>query len=230
MIKRPVKPTDRPSSPRFKTRTASSRLSRPPVRRMRSGCCARAVSGHSAAAALSPKRCQVCIHKDLSTFCFAVDRDHARQLKEQFEAAGAPSAYMLPGTKRRRAGRIAGTQENRRGQAVSRQGIPRSRSHASVARCFGSLAQVNFAAITICAASDHFKCCNVKIRTRSITGGARQHHIQNYSLNLPDVLHECRCLSSREAGAARRVNAQRPPDHQCERAHQWLIPAYDSSI
>jgi hypothetical protein len=59
---------------------------------------------------------------------------------------------------------------------------------------------------------------------------SRKHHIQNYSLNLPDVLHECRCLSSREAGAARRVNAQRPPDHQCERAHQWLIPAYDSSI
>jgi hypothetical protein len=29
-----------------------------------------------------------------STFCFAVDRDHARQLKEQFEAAGVPSAYM----------------------------------------------------------------------------------------------------------------------------------------
>jgi hypothetical protein len=29
-----------------------------------------------------------------STFCFAVDRDHARQLKEQFEAAGVPSAYI----------------------------------------------------------------------------------------------------------------------------------------
>jgi hypothetical protein len=29
-----------------------------------------------------------------NTFCFAVDRDHARQLKEQFEAAGVPSAYM----------------------------------------------------------------------------------------------------------------------------------------
>ena len=50
-----------------------------------------------------------------STFCFAVDRDHARQLKEQFEAAGVPSAYIGCLTKRRRAGRIAGTQENRCG-------------------------------------------------------------------------------------------------------------------